>query len=126
MVNVKPRDNLQLGIRLNTGKSGLAMVLKDYQEVAMKHLWTLNGGGASSNDVYKAVNETMPAREHDNGRTASAISRASIINFLNAMVDEGVLNYTTITDRGGPKRIYTAKYNESGFKQWIHFIGFIF
>jgi len=47
------------------------------------------------------------------------ISRASIINFLNAMVDESVLNYTEITGKGGHRRIYSAAYDEAGFKQYV-------
>ena len=45
------------------------------------------------------------------------ISRASIINFLNAMVDEGLLGYTEITGKGGHRRIYSANYDEAGSKR---------
>ena len=90
------------------------MVLKDYQQVAMEHLWELNGTGASSRDVWAAVNEKMPRKA---GKPA--ISRASIINFLNDMVDNGVLTYTEVTGKGGHRRIYTAKYNEAEFKEWL-------
>ncbi len=87
------------------------MVLKDYQEVALHYLWRIDGKGASSRDVWMQVNEDL-----DGKRT---ISRASIINFLNSMVDEGVLNYTEITGKGGHRRIYSAKYNEAEFKQYV-------
>jgi len=110
IVNVKP-VNRKLGLTLDTGAEGLAMVYKDYQEVAMKYLWRLNGKGASSRDVWMASIEDM--------RGKKTISRASVINFLNAMVDEGVLNYTEITGKGGYRRIYSAKYDEAGLKQWI-------
>ena len=86
------------------------MVLKDYQEVALHYLWRINKG-ASSRDVWMQVNEDL-----DGKRT---ISRASIINFLNAMVDESVLNYTEITGKGGHRRIYSAAYDEAGFKQYV-------
>jgi hypothetical protein len=87
------------------------MVLKDYQEVALRYLWRLDGGGASSRDVWVQVNDDLMGKR--------TISRASIINFLNSMVDESVLNYTEITGKGGHRRIYSAKYDEAGFKQYI-------
>lgn len=98
-------------ITVDTSGEGLAMVLKDYQEVALRYLWRLDGGGASSRDVWVQVNEDLIGKR--------TISRASIINFLNSMVDEGVLNYTEITGKGGHRRIYSAKYDEAGFKQYI-------
>lgn len=87
------------------------MVLKDYQEVALKYLWRLEKDGASSRDVWVQVNEDLIGQR--------TISRASIINFLNSMVDEGVLNYTEITGKGGHRRIYSAKYDEAGYKQYV-------
>jgi hypothetical protein len=35
------------------------------------------------------------------------------------MVDEGVLNFIETTGKGGHRRIYSAKYNEAGFKQFV-------
>jgi predicted transcriptional regulator len=98
-------------LTIDTSSKGLAMVLKDYQEEALKYIWRLKGQGASSRDVWVQVNEDL--------KGLKTISRASIINFLNAMVDEGVLNYTEITGKGGHRRIYSAKYDEAGFKQYV-------
>ena len=98
-------------LTIDTASEGLAMVLKDYQEVALQYLWRLNGDGASSRDVWVQVNEDLKGQR--------TISRASIINFLNSMVDEGVLNYTETTGKGGHRRIYSAKYNEAEFKEYI-------
>ena len=98
-------------ITVDTSGEGLAMVLKDYQEVALRYLWRLDGDGASSRDVWVQVNDDLMGKR--------TISRASIINFLNSMVDEGVLNYTEITGKGGHRRIYVAKHDESGFKEFV-------
>ncbi|MFP3951419.1 MAG: BlaI/MecI/CopY family transcriptional regulator [Candidatus Bathyarchaeia archaeon] len=88
------------------------MLLKDYQEEALRYVWSLEEGeGASSRQVWNAVNERLPA--------GSSISRASIINFLNSMVEEGVLTYTETTGKGGHRRIYSAKLDEEGFKKYI-------
>jgi predicted transcriptional regulator len=97
-------------LTIDTASEGLAMVLKDYQEEALRFIWENKGHGASSREVWNHVNRTLKTR---------SISRASIINFLNAMVDEGVLNYTEITGKGGHRRIYSSKLNEAQFKQYV-------
>ncbi len=97
-------------LTIDTARKGLAMVLKDYQEDALKYIWDKKSEGASSRDVWVQVNKTLKAR---------SISRASIINFLNAMVDEGVLNYTEITGKGGHRRISSTKLDEAQFKQYV-------
>lgn len=86
------------------------MVLKPYQLEAMKYLWSDLDTGRSSREVYDAVNLAMKE---------GSISRASIINSLNALVDDGALSYHEITGKGGHRRIYKAKYDEEGFKRFI-------
>ena len=98
-------------LTIDTANDGLAMVLKDYQEVALHYLWRIDGKGASSRDAWMQVNDDLAGKR--------TISRASIINFLNSMVDEGVLNYKEITGKGGHRRIYSAKYNEAEFKEYV-------
>lgn len=51
--------------------------------------------------------------------SGASISRASIINFLNSMVDEGLLDYTEITGKGGHRRIYSASKREQEFWEYI-------
>jgi len=97
-------------LTIDTTGKGLAMVLKDYQEEALRFIWENKGEGASSREVWNHVNEAMKIK---------TISRASIINFLNAMVDEGVLGYTEITGKGGHRRIYSTKLDEAGFKKYV-------
>jgi len=84
---------------------GLALIFKDYQVEAMKQLWSTDSG-QSTYDIWKGVNETLL------GKT---ISRASIINFLNAMADDGLLSYEEITGKGGYRRIYSAALTEKEF-----------
>ena len=97
-------------LTIDTSGQGLAMVLKDYQEEALRYIWEKKGEGASSRDVWSQVNKRLKNR---------SISRASIINFLNEMVDESVLNYTEITGKGGHRRIYSIKLDEGQFKQYV-------
>jgi len=97
-------------LKIDSAEEGLRMILKDYQETALRYLWRLKGEGASSRDVWVQVNQELV------GRT---ISRASVINFLDSMADEGMLTFTETTGKGGYRRIYMFKYDEAGFKEHI-------
>ena len=99
----------------DTKEDGFRTVLKDYQEVALRYLWRLDGGGASSRDVWVNVNKVM----NTDPSQRDSISRASIINFMNLMVDEGAVDYHEITGKGGHRRIYSAKYDEAGSKRYV-------
>ncbi len=93
----------------NPEKKGLAKVLRDYQQEALKSVWKNSEKGLTSREVYEYVI----------GKIDGSISRASIINFLKAMADEGVLNYTERTGKGGHHRVYTPRLNESEYKQYV-------
>ena len=98
-------------VRFDTEEEGLRTVVKDYPESALRYLWGLDGGGGSSRDVWVNVNVDLMGK--------STISRASIINFLNAMVNDGLLTYHEITGKGGHRRIYAAAYDEAGSKRFL-------
>ncbi len=98
-------------VRFNTEEEGLRTVVKDYQESALRYLWSLDGGSGSSRDVWVNVNVDLMGK--------STISRASIINFLNAMVNDGLLKYHEITGKGGHRRIYSAVFDEAGSKLFL-------
>ena len=91
-------------------KDGFEKVLREYQIEALKLIWANKGDGMTSREVYIAVNDVLGAR---------SISRASIINFLNAMCDEGVLDFEEETCKGGKRRKYSIGLDESGFKVHI-------
>ncbi len=87
-------------------------VLKDYQIVAMQSLWGQPADKVgSSRDVWVQTNIGLGG--------SRTISRASVINFLNAMVDVGVLSYHEITGKGGHRRIYAPMYDEAGTKTYL-------
>jgi len=102
-------------VTFNTREHGFRTIVKDYQEVALGYLWHLDGGGASSHDVWVNVNKVMKTDPSQR----DIISRASIINFMNLMVDEGAVDYHEITGKGGHRRIYSAKYDETGSKRYM-------
>ena len=91
-------------------KDGFEKVLREYQIEALKLIWADKGDGMTSREVYIAVNDVLEAR---------SVSRASIINFLNAMCDEGVLDFEEETCKGGMRRKYSTGLDESGFKVHI-------
>jgi len=102
---------MDVTLTFDTAGRGLAKVLRDYQIEALKLVWTKGDEGAISKEVWQHTNEVL--------KGIRTISRASIINFLNAIVDEGVLNYKEETCKGGTRRIYYPKLDESGFKKHI-------
>jgi len=95
---------------LNTNGEGWESILKPYQIVALKYLWREDIEHGSSRDVYEAVNNEMGA---------NAISRASIINSLNMLVDEGVVSFHEITGKGGHRRIYKAVFDETETRMFL-------
>ncbi|MBL7169183.1 BlaI/MecI/CopY family transcriptional regulator [Candidatus Bathyarchaeota archaeon] len=96
---------------IDPDKTGFEKVLRDYQIEALRMVWDDNPKGVNSREVYQHVN-----RQLDGVRT---ISRASIINFLNAMCDEGVLAYVEETCKGGTRRKYSTGLDEEEFKKHI-------
>jgi len=96
---------------IDPDKTGLEKVLRDYQIEALRMVWDDDPKGVNSREVYQHVNKQL-----DGVRT---ISRASIINFLNSMCDEGVLTYVEETCKGGTRRKYSTGLDEEGFKKHI-------
>jgi len=89
---------------------GLSKVLRDYQEEVLRFVWR-SEQGVNSRLVWLQVNEAFGDEK--------TISRASIINFLNGMVDEGVLDYEEKSGKGGYHRVYLPKLDEGGFKKAV-------
>jgi len=96
-------------IEYDTSESGLRAVLKDYQEISMRAIW-MSPTGLGSKAVMDRVNAELKP---------NTISRASIINFLEAMREMGVLKGVDITGKGGHRWIYSPAMTEAGFKTFI-------
>ncbi|MCW3978174.1 MAG: BlaI/MecI/CopY family transcriptional regulator [Candidatus Bathyarchaeota archaeon] len=96
---------------LDPSKSGFEKVLRDYQIEALRMVWGSAETGATSREVYLQVNKELEGKK--------TVSRASIINFLNAMCDEGVLTYEEETCKGGMRRKYFPGLDQEGFKRHI-------
>ena len=96
---------------LDPSKLGFEKVLRDYQIEALRLVWNKDGEGVTSREAYIHVNNVLGG--------VKTISRASIINFLNSMCDEGVLNYSEETCKGGIRRKYSPELDEKEYKKYI-------
>lgn len=94
----------------DSSQEDLLTVFKSYEVEELKFLWRQTGP-ASSRQVFEAVNEAMGGR---------SISRASVINSLNRMVELGVLEMTTTTGKGGYRGLYAASMKEDELKRFIY------
>ena len=96
-------------LSIDTGKTDLEMFFKPYQVEALRVLRNRGKEGTNSRTVWNTVNETL----------SSPISRASIINSLNMMVDNGVLSFTERTGKGGHHRVYRLDMSWSELKEYL-------
>lgn len=97
--------------KFDPAQRGLRKTLKEYEEIALRYIWEVSDKGAGSGKTWRHVNERLGDEK--------SISRASVIFFLNRMVDEGVLGYNDATGKGGHHRIYVPKMDEEGYKKYI-------
>lgn len=97
--------------KLDPSQSGLRKTLREYEEIALRFIWSVGDNGAGSGKTWEVTNERL-------GKDKS-ISRASVIFFLNRMVDQGVLDYRSETGKGGHHRVYYPKMNEAEYKKHL-------
>ena len=93
----------EMDLSLDLSETGLAMFFFPYQIVSLDILWN-SEENLNSRQVWQMANEKLRPR---------TISRASIINFLNASVEHGILNYVETTGKGGYRRLYSPKFTKS-------------
>lgn len=88
-------------MQLRTDKSGLMAVFKAWQVPLIEQL--LEGQPMNSREAWQFLEENdVKTGKKEYG----TVSRASVINFLNDLVDQGLLDYTVESGRGGFHRIY--------------------
>jgi predicted transcriptional regulator len=97
--------------KLDPSKHGLRKTLKEYEELGLKYVWSIGEKGVGSGKTWETVNSTLGPEK--------SISRASVIFFLNRMVDQGVLDYRTATGKGGHHRVYYPVLDERGYKKHL-------
>lgn len=99
------------GFKFDHEKEGLSKTLKKYEEVALKFVWSIGEEGVGSGKTWAITNERLGPDK--------TVSRASVIFFLNRMVDQGVLSYRTATGKGGHHRVYYPVLDEEAYKKHI-------
>lgn len=99
------------GFTFDPSKAGLRKTLREYEELALRFIWETGEEGAGSGITWRAVNERL-------GKDKT-ISRASVILFLNKMVDQGVLSWRDATGKGGHHRIYHPRLDERGYGKYV-------
>lgn len=81
-------------MKLDTGKQGLNAIWRLYESASIEEL-ILNDERTSS-EVWTEIRFK-----------GVDISRASVINFLNRLVEEGLVTFTERTGKGGYHRVYS-------------------
>ena len=95
------------------------MIFKEYQQIVLTELFkgtestVFEDGKCVSAKAWEYCCQELSRREH------GTISRASIINFLNDMVDEGLLGFLEGMGKGGHHRIYHSKLTLAQFWRYV-------
>jgi Fe2+ or Zn2+ uptake regulation protein len=93
---------------VDLSETGFEMFFKPYQIASLDLLWN-SDNHQSSREVWEKVNKVLPG----------TISRASIINFLNASVENGLLDYVETTGKGGYRRLYVSKLSKTETSKYL-------
>ena len=91
-------------MKIDLTKTGLEAIFKPYQATLVKLLFKDREQVTS-----RLAHEYLDKPEYYREETGRPASRASVINFLNALVDQGYLAYREETGKGGIKRRYIAE-----------------
>lgn len=97
-----------MNLKMDLSQSGLSMFFKDYQYEALNVLWSSDTGLLSRN-VWEQVNANLP----------DSISRASIINYLNDMLEIDILKGEDETGKGGHRTRYSPAMSEQELKKHL-------
>ena len=98
-------------MKFDTEKEGLQTLFRPYKVLLLEHIWELNREsrvGINSGQAYRYLLD-KPERK----------SRASVIFFLNDMVDEGILGYEEKSGKGGYHRVYYPKMDRKDFSVYV-------
>lgn len=87
-------------MKLDTTKQGINAIWKKYEAESIRFLLDAGEEGSGSGAVFDHVLFVLSA-------IGESISRASIIFFLNRLVDDGLATFITRTGKGGHRRVYS-------------------
>lgn len=86
-------------MRIDTEQTGIEAFFKPHEILALENIEAL--GPIGTREVWEKVNDTL---SRDRGET---ISRASIINFMEALRKKGLISGTLKTGKGGKRFEYS-------------------
>jgi len=98
-------------MKFDMSEKGLLTLFKPYQAALLEHIWKLNNPdrvGITSGQAYEFM------KDHPDSK-----SRASLIFFLNDMVEEGVLEYEEESGKGGYHRVYYPRMDREQFARHV-------
>ena len=99
------------GFKFDPSQPGLRKTLREYEELTLRHIWSVGEEGAASGSTWETVNIQLGP--------GNSISRASVIFAMNRFVDQEVLGYREATGKGGHHKIYYPLMDEKGFKVYV-------
>jgi len=99
------------GFKFDPSKPGLRKTLREYEELTLRHIWSVEEEGAASGSTWETVNMQLGP--------GNSISRASVIFALNRFVDQGVLGWRDATGKGGHHKIYYPLMDEKGYVKYL-------
>lgn len=97
--------------KFDPSQSGLKKFLNDYEELILNYVWHVGDYGVDSASTMRVVNERLQPKE--------SISKATVIHYLNKMVDLSILDVRDATGKGGHRNIYYPKIYEKGFIKYV-------
>lgn len=100
-------------MQLDTDQKGLTAIFKDWQVPLVEELFRRKLTSKEATDFL----EERDIRTSQKGR--GPVSRASVINFLNDIVDQGLLDYDAESGKGGYHRIYKMTHTRKEFAHKI-------
>jgi len=103
--------NIEADMKFDTNKEGLFTLFKPYQVKLLEHIWELNENekvGINSSSAHEYLLTTSEKK-----------SRASVIFFLNDLVDDKILDYEERTGKGGHHRVYYPKMDREEFAAYV-------
>lgn len=86
-------------MKLDTAKNGINAIWRNYESESIRYLLERGEAGSGSGAVFDHVLFKL-------AELGETISRASIIFFLNRLVDDGLATYTEKTGKGGVHKVY--------------------
>ena len=106
-------------MRFDLNETGLRRVFREWQVSVLEYLWKIDYS-VKSVDVWNDLDRNEVTADPNSMRS---VSRASVINFLNQLVDENLMTFELESGKGGYHRIYSFKpglMNREDFKKFMH------